>query len=166
MKSAIFFWMLFLPLTINASNALDQLFEKRSQLYYELKNNSEAEVFGISLSTNEDARLLRKIMEIDNAIIQKLQLEQNIEDSKEFTTAEKYKAIAFSQEKDIQSLKSALSRKTQEFNQAGFEIRKFRHGTWIFFLGTMLFCGLYLKDKIKLRDWKGKIFSLIPSESN
>jgi|GEM_PF-2556085 len=165
MKSALFFWMLFLPLTINASNALDQLFEKRSQLYYELKNNSQAEVFGISLSSNEDARLLRKIMEIDNAIIQKLQLEQNIEDSKEFTTAEKYKAIAFSQEKDIQSLKSALARKSQEFNQAGLEIRKFRHGSWIFFLGMLLFCSLYLKDKIKFNFLKGKILSYIPFES-
>ncbi|SHO61440.1 hypothetical protein [Algoriphagus zhangzhouensis] len=166
MKSTLFFWMLFLPLTINASTALDQLFEKRGQLYFELKNQANTESFGIQFTSNGDASLMRKIMEIDNAIIQKLQLEQSIVDAEELTDAEKYKTIAFSQEKDIQHLKSALERKTQEYNQSGFEIRKFRHGTWIFFFGMLFFCSLYLKDKINLRDWKGKIFSLIPSESH
>lgn len=165
MKPALFFWMFFLPLSIQASDALDNLFEKRNQLFYELNNQSDSEIFGIQMSHQVESQILRKITEIDNAIIQKLQLEKNIENSKETTEAEKYKSIAFSQEKDIQSLKSALSRKTLEYNQAGFEIRKFRHGTWIFFAGMLLFCSLYLKDKINFRIWKRKLVSLIPNET-
>lgn len=163
MKTTIFFWMLLLPFTLQANDALDQLFSKRDQLYRQLNQQTDSEAFGVELANYTDPTLQRQIMEIDNAIIQKLTLEQNISGSKISSEAEKYKSIVFSQEKDIQTLKSALAQKNHEFNTSTFEIRKFQHGTWIFFLGTILFCALYLKDKVTFK--RGKFFSITPAET-
>ena len=163
MKTMIFFWMVLLPFTLQANDALDQLFSKRDQLYRQLKTQNESETFGVELASYSDPTLQRQIMEIDNAIIHKMKLQQDINGSKISSEAEKYKSIVFSQEKDIQTLKSALAQKNLEINTSTFEIRKFQHGTWIFFLGTLLFCALYLKDKVSLK--RGKLFSLLPAET-
>ncbi len=157
--------MLLLPLSIKASEALDQLLEKRQRLHHELKNQAPQELFGIQLVNQaSEIAILHQIMDIDHAIIQKLKLRNSMEDSQVYSDAKKYKQIVLSQEKDIQALKAALSRKNQEYNQAGFDIRKYQHGTWIFFLGMLLFCGLYLKDKLHFKIRKGGVLSLIPFE--
>lgn len=150
MKTTIFFWLLFLPFTLKANDALDQLFQKRDQLYRELRSQDPSEVFGIQLVSNGEAAVLRKIIETDNAIIHKLRLENQIETSSISSEIEQYKTIMLSQERDIQALKSRLTRTNYDINTASFEIRKFKHATWIFFLGTLFFCGLYIKDKISI----------------
>ena len=150
MKTTIFFWLFFLPFTLKANDALDQLFQKRDQLYRELRSQEPSEVFGIQLVSNDEATILRKIIETDNAIIHKLRLEKQIENSTVSSEIEQYKTIMLSQERDIQALKSRLTRINYDVNTASFEIRKFQHATWIFFLGTLIFCGLYLKDKISI----------------
>ena len=165
MKTTIFFWMLLLPFTLQASDALDHLFSQRDRLYRQLNSQQVTESYEIEpVGSTTNDHLLRRIMETDNAIIHKLTLERSIEGSKVSSEAEKYKSIVFSQEKDIQTLRSTLAQKNLEINTSSFEARKFKHGTWIFFLGTLLFCGLYLKDKISFKG--DKIFSLYPSETH
>lgn len=154
MKTIIFYWLLFLPFTLKANDALDQLFQKRDQLYRELRTQESSEVFGIQLVSNDEAAVLRKIIETDNAIIHKLSLENQIETSSVSSEIEQYKKIMLSQEQDIQALKSRLNRTNYDINTASFEIRKFQHATWIFFLGTLIFCGLYIKDKISIPKLK------------
>ncbi|MDX5340562.1 MAG: hypothetical protein LPK25_16165 [Cyclobacteriaceae bacterium] len=160
MKTTIFFWLLFLPFSLKANDALDQLFQKRDLLYQDLRRQESSEVFGIRFVSQDESAVLRQIIETDNAIIHKLRLENQIENSSVSAEIEQYKTIMLSQERDIQALKSRLTRTNYDINTASFEIRKFQHATWIFFMGTMIFCGLYLKDKISIPKIK------LPSYSN
>ena len=160
MKTTIFFWLLFLPFSLKANDALDQLFQKRDLLYQDLRSQESSEVFGIRFVSQDESAVLRQIIETDNAIIHKLRLENQIENSSVSAEIEQYKTIMLSQERDIQALKSRLTRTNYDINTASFEIRKFQHATWIFFMGTMIFCGLYLKDKISIPKIK------LPSYSN
>lgn len=166
MKTTIFFWLLFLPFTLKANDALNQLFQKRDQLYRELRSQEPSEVFGVQLVSYNEASILRRIIETDNAIIHKLTLEKQIENSSVNSELEKYKSIVQSQERDIQILKSKISQNNYDVNSASFEIQKFQHATWIFFLGTMFFFGLYLKDKVSFPKLRLPSKLKLPTWSN
>ena len=118
MKTILFFWLLMLPIKMFAQAPVDNLLKERQRLFYQLRqeSNSQPTVFGVSLKSapSEEYQLAMRIIEKDNAIINKLQLQDRIEQSSVISQNEQYKTITLSQEQDIQKLKNALEEIRQE----------------------------------------------------
>tara|TARA_R110002020_G_scaffold184823_4_gene382087 strand:+ start:1200 stop:1619 length:420 start_codon:yes stop_codon:yes gene_type:complete len=71
-----------------------------------------------------------------------------ISSSEQGEASTNFQAIAVSQEKDIQRLKSQLSRKNHEINSQELNQWKFQSATLIFFVGMLLFAFLYIRSKL------------------
>ena len=167
MKTILFFWLLMLPIKMFAQAPVDNLLEERQRLFYQLRqeSNSQPTVFGISMKSSPSAeyQLAMRIIEKDNAIIKKLQLQDKIEQSSVISENEQYKSITLSQEQDIQKLKNALAQKGYEAQASLLEKRKFELATLIFFIGMITFGWLFVKDKLSFE--RPKILSFIPIHS-
>ncbi|MBB6327128.1 hypothetical protein FHS59_002756 [Algoriphagus iocasae] len=164
MKTILFFWVFLLPLQIYAQAPIDNLLQERASLLSQLKKSYRSSFALVSDEMESNSsyanQVAMRIIEKDNAIIQKLQLNDRIDHSSIVSENEQYKTITLSQEQDIQKLKNALAQKGYEVNASQLEKRKFELATLIFFIGMITFGWLFVKDKLALE--MPKITSLIP----
>ncbi|EAZ82395.1 hypothetical protein [Algoriphagus machipongonensis] len=164
MKAILFTWLLLLPLQIFAQGSIDQLMQERLHLIQNLQSEKtqKATIFGVSLEgrPTSEYQLAMRILEKDNAIIQKLQLQDRIDQSAVISENENYKTITLSQEQDIQKLKNALAQKGYEVRASQLEKRKFELASLIFFVGTMIFGWLFVKERVAFE--MPKIVNFIP----
>lgn len=164
MKTILFFWVFLLPLQIYAQAPVDNLLQERASLLSQLKKSHRSSFALVSEEMESNSsyanQVAMRIIEKDNAIIQKLQLNDRIDHSSIVSENEQYKTITLSQEQDIQKLKNALAQKGYEVNASQLEKRKFELATLIFFIGMITFGWLFVKDKLALE--MPKITSLIP----
>ncbi|SFU04448.1 hypothetical protein SAMN04489724_3578 [Algoriphagus locisalis] len=121
MKTAIFTWLFLLPLQIYATTYSARLSENMIP-----KAPQSQELTGAM-----DAMNLELISSAE-------QEEAN----------GNFQAIAVSQEKHIQKLKSQLAHKNHEIYSQELEQWKFQTSTLIFFVGMLLFAFLYIRSKI------------------
>ncbi|SIN96107.1 hypothetical protein SAMN05444394_2537 [Algoriphagus halophilus] len=152
MKSILFFWVFLLPFQIIAQVPVENLLKERQYLLYQLqetkRNTASMMELALESRPSSEGRLAMQIIEKDNAIIQKLQLSDRIDHSSILSENEQYKTITLSQEQDIQKLKNALTQKGYEVNASRLGKRKFELATLIFFIGTITFGWLFVRDKI------------------
>ncbi|TXD77048.1 hypothetical protein [Algoriphagus ratkowskyi] len=118
MKTAIFTWLFLLPIQIYA-------YSYDSQFREATLENSTIEVEGM---VNKNADLIAR--------------------SEMLAGIENFQAIAASQEKDIQKLKSQLAHKNHEINSQELTQWKSQSATLIFFVGMLIFAFLYIRNKL------------------
>ncbi len=164
MKTILFFWVFLLPFQIHAQAPVDNLLKERASLLSQLRKSHRSTFALVSEEIESNSsyanQVAMRIIEKDNAIIQKLQLNDRIDHSSIVSENEQYKTITLSQEQDIQKLKNALAQKGYEVNASQLEKRKFELATLIFFIGMITFGWLFVKDKLAIE--MPKITSLIP----
>ena len=152
MKTAIFTWLFLLPIQIYASNATSTLLTERESMIQQLKaeSNESSVVFGLEIPAKPTVNyaLVMRIIEKDNAIIQKLKLHNRIDEASILSENETYKAITLSQEQDIQKLKSALAQKTEQIKSQEFTSWKYESAILIFSVGMAVFAFLYIRTKV------------------
>jgi hypothetical protein len=117
------------------------------------ESNESSVVFGLEIPTNQTVNyaLAMQIIEKDNAIIQKLKLNNRIDEASLISENENYKAITLSQEKDIQKLKNALAQKTQEIKTLQFASWQDESAILIFSVGMLIFAFLYIRTKVNIK---------------
>lgn len=168
MKTILFLWVFLLPIKMFAKVDVENLIEERQSLVYQLLENNRKTSSYLSESWDHSSygenQIAMRIIEKDNAIIQKLQLKDQINYSSLISENEQYKTITLSQEQDIQKLKIALSKKGYEINASKLEKRNFELASLIFFLSTVIFGWLFAKDKVAFELPKLFTFSSIITE--
>ncbi|MBN3580911.1 hypothetical protein JYB64_00830 [Algoriphagus aestuarii] len=164
MKTIIFLWAFLLPFQIYAQAPVENLLQERASLLSQLRQSHRSTFALVSDEMEPNSsfadQVALKIIEKDNAIIQKLQLNDRIDHSSILSENEQYKTITLSQEQDIQKLKNALAQKGYEVHASQLEKRKFELATLIFFIGMIIFGWLFVKDKMAFD--MPKLTSLIP----
>lgn len=121
MKIAIFTWLFLLPLQIYAASYNSRLSESMIP-----KAPQSEEITG----------------EMD---LMNLEL---ISSAEQQEANANFQAIAVSQEKNIQKLKSQLAHKNHEIYSQELNQWKFQSATLIFFVGMLLFAFLYIRSKL------------------
>jgi len=117
---------------------LEKMVQERDALTSEWKE-SESKKSGIfgnrtkkdMIGTNE---WLERIIAKDNMIMDELRMINSIETTTATQTGDDYKAIAFKQEKDIQSLKRAIAERDKSIEDMLSNKRTFEWTTTLFFL--------------------------------
>ena len=120
---------------------LEKMVQERDVLTSQWKE-SESKKSGIfgnrtkkdMIETNE---WLERIISKDNMIMDELRMINSIETTTATQTGDNYKAIAFKQEKDIQSLKRAIAERDKSIEKMLSDKRTFEWTTTIFFLSTL-----------------------------
>lgn len=152
MKTAIFTWLLLLPLQIYAYNSNSKLLNERESLIQQLKAKSieSSALFGVEIPARNTVNyaLVMRLIEKDNAIIQKLTLQNRIQEASILFENESYKAITLSQEREIQLLKNALKEKDQQIKSQEFTTWKYESTILIFSVGMLIFAFLYIRSKV------------------
>ncbi|PZX53282.1 hypothetical protein [Algoriphagus chordae] len=135
MKTAIFTWLFLLPIQIYASN----------------------------ISTLENTA---SPTALEESKVQALESDAKVLTSTDLTVrSENFQAIAVSQEKDIQRLKSQLAHKNHEINSQQLDTWKAKSATLIFFVGMLLFAFLYIRTKLNVeRPEMATLSKLYPQE--
>lgn len=138
----LLFLNLFTPQFTEAGQAkLEKMVQDRDALTQQWRE-SESKKSGIfgnrtkkdMVETNE---WLERIIQKDNLIMDELRMIGDIETTTAAQTGEDYKAIAFKQEKDVQSLKRAVADRDKSIEKMLSNRRTFEWTTVIFFLSTV-----------------------------
>ena len=120
MKAAIFTWLFLLPLQIYASGYDSRHSEDLTQNTHRIESSAQA----IDLGSSE---LIASAEPADRSA--------------------NFQAIAVSQEKDIQRLKSQLAHKNHEIYTQELDQWKSKTAILIFFVGMLVFALLYIRSK-------------------
>ena len=121
MKTAIFTWLLLLPIQIYAAG------------------------YNSRLSEGQVPRITHQEEAISSTEVENLVIASN---SEQIGQKANFQAITVSQEKDIQKLKSQLAHKNHEIYTQELNQWKFQSATLIFFVGMMFFAFLYIRGKL------------------
>ncbi|UZD21035.1 hypothetical protein PBT90_15800 [Algoriphagus halophytocola] len=168
MKFAIFTWLLFLPIQIYAGPDASTMLSDREEMLQLLRESTprSPRVFGVEIPAQQHANyeLAMRIIKKDNAIIQRLKLQDEIDQASLLADNEAYKAITLSQEQDIQKLRNALTQKTHEINSQAVESWKYQSATLIFFVGMISFVFLYIQSKVNFSPSESFILSPLQTQ--
>jgi hypothetical protein len=134
----------------HSQTRLDMLIENRELLHHQWKN-SEGKKTGIfgnrtKKDLTETIHWMEGIVQMDNEIIEELHLIKEREKTDIIYEKDDYKFISHKLERDVQTLKRALAAKDEDIRERENDKRTFEWISLLFFLSTVLFGILWLKN--------------------
>ncbi len=156
MRIVLFAWLFLLPFQIYSQDGIKELLNQRQELYNEInaaKSTSAQFLPKVESTSDSKDELARQIIEMDNQIIERLRLDQELND---LAGADLSRARTSSpeEEDDIQKLKTALAQKSYEAHTEEMERWKYEMASLIFFIGTLTFGWLFVKEKVNFNSLK------------
>jgi preprotein translocase subunit SecG len=145
------FWLMTLPMEVNAQERLKKLIGERERLHQEWQE-SEGKKSGIfGNRTKKDMTVTNewmvRILQKDNQIIGELELLKDIETTEIGHEKEDYKFIAQKAEEDIVKLKRALKLKDEKIEEGIKEKRTYEWTTLIFLISSLVLGFMYSRKR-------------------